>query len=126
MSRQTDLVGVTQEAGADGYVTNGSAKAWVNFDGSGTIAARDSFNVSSLTDNNTGDYTVNFASAFGAANYAFTAFGGNNGATSIGRAFTPNATVTTSAMRFRLVLASNGTETTDDAFVTNTAHGDLA
>ena len=53
------------------YVTNGSAKAWVNFNGTGTIAARDSFNVSSLTDNGTGDYTVNFSSAFGAANYSF-------------------------------------------------------
>ena len=52
------------------YVTNGSAKAWVNFNGTGTIAARDSFNVSSLTDNGTGDYTVNFSSAFGAADYS--------------------------------------------------------
>jgi hypothetical protein len=52
------------------YVTNGSAKAWVNFNGTGTIAARDSFNVSSLTDNGTGDYTVNFTSAFSAGDYA--------------------------------------------------------
>jgi hypothetical protein len=51
------------------YVTNGSAKAWVNFNGTGTIAARDSLNVSSLTDNGTGDYTVNFTNAFGAADY---------------------------------------------------------
>jgi len=51
------------------YVTNGSAKAWVNFNGTGTIAARDSFNVSSLTDNGTGDYTVNFSSAFDAVNF---------------------------------------------------------
>jgi hypothetical protein len=51
------------------FVTNGSAKAWVNFDGTGTIAARDSLNLSSLTDNGVGDYTVNFSNAFGAADY---------------------------------------------------------
>ena len=52
------------------YVTNGSAKAWVNFNGTGTIAARGSLNLSSLTDNGTGDYSVNFSSAMGNANYA--------------------------------------------------------
>ena len=49
---------------------SGVAAAWVNFNGTGTIAARDSVNVSSLTDNGTGDYTVNFSNVFGAANYA--------------------------------------------------------
>ena len=51
------------------YVVNGSAKAWVNFNGSGTIAARDSANVGSLTDNGTGDYTVNFSNSMGNVNY---------------------------------------------------------
>jgi hypothetical protein len=45
-------------------------KAWVNFNGSGTIAIRDSFNVSSLTDNGTGDYDINFTTAFVDVNYA--------------------------------------------------------
>jgi hypothetical protein len=51
-------------------VINGSAKAWVNFNGTGTVAIRASFNVSSITDNGTGDYTVNFTSALVDANYA--------------------------------------------------------
>ena len=51
------------------YVVNGSAKAWVNFNGTGTIAARDSANVGSLTDNGTGDYTVNFSNSMGNVNY---------------------------------------------------------
>ena len=51
--------------------TRGVAAAWVNFSGQGTVAVRDSENVSSLTDNGTGDYTVNFSSVFGAADYAF-------------------------------------------------------
>ncbi|WFP74494.1 hypothetical protein [Mesorhizobium sp. WSM4906] len=49
------------------------ARAWVNFDGTGTIAIRDSHNVSSITDNGTGAYTVNFASAMPNANYAVVA-----------------------------------------------------
>jgi len=45
------------------------AKAWVNFNGTGTPAIRASFNVSSITDNGTGDYTVNFTTALTDANY---------------------------------------------------------
>ena len=52
------------------FVTNGSAKAWVNFNGSGTIAARDSFNVASLTDSSTGNYVVNFSNNFGNGNFS--------------------------------------------------------
>ena len=40
------------------------AKAWINFNGTGTVAIRDSGNVSSITDNGAGDYTVNISSAF--------------------------------------------------------------
>ena len=45
-------------------------RAWVNFDGTGTVAIRASGNVSSITDNGTGDYTVNFTTAMADANYA--------------------------------------------------------
>jgi hypothetical protein len=48
----------------------GSAKAWVNFNGTGTVAIRASYNVSSITDNGTGDYTVNFTTAMPNADYA--------------------------------------------------------
>ena len=45
-------------------------RAWVNFNGTGTVAIRSSFNVSSITDNGTGDYTINFTTALPDANYA--------------------------------------------------------
>lgn len=45
-------------------------RAWVNFNGTGTVAIRASGNVSSITDNGTGDYTVNFTTAMPDANYA--------------------------------------------------------
>jgi len=47
----------------------GSAKAWVNFNGTGTVAIRASYNVSSITDNGTGDYTVNFTNALADINF---------------------------------------------------------
>jgi hypothetical protein len=53
---------------SDGKTTN--ALAWVNFNGTGTVAIRSSYNVSSITDNGTGDYTVNFATALSDANYS--------------------------------------------------------
>ena len=46
-----------------------AARAWVNFNGTGTVAIRASGNVSSITDNGTGDYTVNFTTAMPDANY---------------------------------------------------------
>jgi hypothetical protein len=51
-------------------VAQGRAKAWVNFDGTGTVSIDDSFNVSSITDNSTGNYTINFTNAMPNAEYA--------------------------------------------------------
>ena len=51
-------------------VAPGLCKAWVNFDGSGTVRIRASFNVSSIQDNGSGDYTVNFTQAMPDVNYA--------------------------------------------------------
>jgi hypothetical protein len=59
-----------------------TAKAWVNFNGTGTVAIRASGNVSSITDNGTGDYTVNFTSALTDANYSLvvsSTYGSSNG-----------------------------------------------
>jgi hypothetical protein len=47
-----------------------AARAWVNFNGTGTVAIRASGNVSSITDNGTGDYTVNFTSSMQDSNYS--------------------------------------------------------
>jgi hypothetical protein len=48
-----------------------AAKAWVNFNGNGTVAIRESGNVSSITDNGAGNYTANFSNALTDANYSF-------------------------------------------------------
>ena len=52
------------------------ARAWVNFNGTGTVAIRGSGNVSSITDNGTGNYTVNFTTAMSDANYGFSLVAG--------------------------------------------------
>jgi hypothetical protein len=61
--------GITVTTGSAPYY---GARAWVNFNGTGTPAIRASGNVSSITDNGTGDYTINFTTAMPDANYAVT------------------------------------------------------
>ena len=59
-------------------IQQGLAKAWINFNGSGTVAIRDSLNITSITDNGTGDYDITIANDMANANYA-TLFGGGEG-----------------------------------------------
>ena len=104
-------------------VVNGSAKAWVNFNGTGTIAARDSFNLSSLTDNGTGDYTVTITNAMGNTDYTLSGAIGDSGlflAFSDYSAYPP----TTSAARIACN-AHTGSRFDIDA-ITPVIHGDLA
>ena len=53
------------------YVVDGTAKSYHNFVGTGTAATNDSLNISTLTDNGTGDYTSTFVSSFDNAFYVF-------------------------------------------------------
>ena len=62
---------------ANGNAPIYACRAWVNFNGTGTVAIRASGNVSSITDNGTGDYNVNFATAMVDANYS-TVYGANS------------------------------------------------
>jgi len=93
-------------------------RAWVNFNGTGTVAIRASGNVSSITDNGTGDYTVNFTTAMPDADYAASSLNHNNAGTGIGISFVNN-TVTTafSTTGFRFRTGDTGS-TYDVAFIT--------
>jgi hypothetical protein len=84
-------------------IYNGAAKAWVNFNGTGTVAIRAQFNVSSITDHNTGDYTVNFTTAMVDANYSSQATGDSSGTrfNTYGRVANDLAVPTSSAIRFK-------------------------
>ena len=64
------------------YVVNGSAKAWVNWNGTGTVAIRDSINVSTIDDNGVGQYDVNYSNLFAIAGYCPTTAGAGGSGTS--------------------------------------------
>jgi len=61
---------ITDALNATGSAPIYACRAWVNFDGTGTVSIRESGNVSSITDNGTGDYTINFTTAMEDASYA--------------------------------------------------------
>jgi hypothetical protein len=83
---------------APGYM----ARAWVNFNGTGTVAIRAAGNVSSsITDNGTGDYTVNFTTAMPDANYcAVTSIGRFNSTTDFNSLFDNSRIFATGSYRF--------------------------
>jgi len=107
-------------------VLQGTAKAWVNFDGTGTVAVRDSYNVSGLTDNGTGDYTVSYSNAFANNDYAphvtikYESSGFGSVTASIRRV--SNA-LTTGSSRFECFFGSSDY---DCEIVSVTSRGDLA
>ena len=100
-------------------IASGTAKAWVNFNGSDTVAIRASYNVSSITDNGTGSYTVNFTTAMPDANYVVAGggFGYNESRTS-GRALTFSSTnsseynnaISISSVRVTTTLVTDGSK----------------
>ena len=107
-------------AGSEDYFL---ARAWVNFNGTGTVATRDSGNVSSLTDNGTGSYNVNFSNAFANLNGASV---GASFASGIAWAASPQCYFLTSSAARYAVANSTNFSSVDTDINGYTAHGDLA
>jgi hypothetical protein len=107
---------IQNAAGTDSPISvPGTAKAWVNFNGTGTVAIRASYNVSSITDNGVGNYTVNLTTALVDTNFAVTIgtinFGTNtNTATNIHQGGSPTTT------SFRIEHVENGA-TADTSYI---------
>ena len=98
---------VTNPSGGQPTI-DGLARAWVNFNGTGTVAIRASLNVSSITDNGTGDYTVNFTTAMPDVNYGFCwSFQNIAGAQTTGYQSSATSPSTT-AIRVTTVNSNNG------------------
>jgi hypothetical protein len=74
-------------------------RAWVNFNGTGTVAIRASGNVSSITDNSTGEYTVNFSTAMPDVNYAAPSSTGQAGTTAATQQQPSSHTFTTTSVK---------------------------
>ena len=105
---------------------SGVAAAWVNFNGTGTIAARDSLNVASLTDSSTGNYSVNFTNNFSNGNYASVATQGNNDASNPGSVGSHTVGHTASNLSSIETCNSNTGNNNDWAQISHISHGDLA
>jgi hypothetical protein len=73
VSASANSMTIRGEGSAQTSIQQGLGKCWVNFNGTGTVAIRDSHNVSSITDNDVGQYTVNFSNNMANVNYAPTA-----------------------------------------------------
>ena len=110
---------------ASGSAPSYSARAWANFNGIGTVAIRSSGNVSSITDNGTGDYTVNFTTAMPDANYSSNVNAGlGNSAVGWMIGF-PNAkgvsnyiqAPTTTTMRFAISYNAQASGVDDSAYI---------
>ena len=69
---ETSTGTIPNMGGAD--VTTRLCSAWVNFNGTGTVAIRASYNISSITDNAVGNYTLNFTTAMVDVNYSVSGF----------------------------------------------------
>jgi hypothetical protein len=88
------------ELNASGSAPIYATRAWVNFNGTGTVAIRASGNVSSITDNGTGDYTVNMATALPDENYSFSCLHGGTANGGLVRDYSDATARTSSAFRF--------------------------
>jgi len=92
-----------------------TTRAWVNFNGTGTVAIRASGNVSSITDNGTGDYTINFTTAMPDANYIVHVTAFSSGSTALFLAGASTYSQTTTA--FRLAIRNQTTTLTDAEYI---------
>ena len=110
---------------ATSTVAEGSAKAWWNLNGTGTVALRDSFNISSVADDGTGEYDPTFTNNMGNANYSFLGLCGgessNNGYARLGN----NETPTASTYNIN-TMDNDGSGSKDHSYVLSAVFGDLA
>jgi hypothetical protein len=117
-------------AGGTTYSARGIAKAWVNFNGTGTIAVRNSENVTSLTDNGIGEYFVNLTSSMGNADYSISGMAqdpSSSGGSRPRTGLTEWSDIPSTTTAIKVVsYASNTAEELDSGKVLVKAHGDLA
>jgi hypothetical protein len=120
---------ITIVAGAGNITTTnvqeGLCKAWVNFDGTGTIATRDSQNISGLTDGGTGIYAIAYTSSFNNDDYSYQIHGTNSSSGGITKLTSASGSITTSDIDVQsLNAAQSAYQDNDDNSVS--IHGDLA
>ena len=101
-----------------------AAKAWIDFNGTGTVAIRDSFKTSSLTDNAGGDYTVSFTTSF--TNALFAMSGSCSYASGLWQPSVGSNHLTGKTASSQNILVVYGSSVTDTPWIELSWHGDLA
>ena len=130
----TNAVATSDGGAATTNIVQGLAKGWLNFNGQSTVAIRDSFNISGLTDEGTGDYSPAINSDMANANYAITmavaSYAGDADTRfpAMLKATSSNnwGTIATNGYRIIQRQVANGGSTIDGSLHINTIHGDLA
>jgi len=113
--------------GAATLTKQSAAKAWINFNGTGTIAARDSFNVSSLTDNSTGYYRTNLSSAMSSADFHSSVDRQvSNSTKAFCTGLGPEGNTSSRISQYVFYYTSGADAAEDEDYVYASAHGDLA
>ena len=97
----------------------GLAKAWAELDGTGTIGLSDSFNIASVADNGTGDYTFTYTNAMGGTDYSYMLSGNSE-------PIVYEAGTSRSANLCRALIRNSSNAATDTDPVSMLIHGDLA
>ena len=106
-----NVVQFTDGAGTE----NGTlCRAWVNFNGQGAVAIRADFNVNTVGDNGTGDYTVNFSNALSDANYSYS---GSSGTPGSSFTIVSGRTSAPSSGSFRMGTYTVGSSVADESYV---------
>ena len=101
----------------------GLSKAWIHFDGSGTVAVNDTLNITSLVDNGTGDYTVSIVNDMANAHYSSPCAASSGGAANTDTMVNP---YTWAAGSLALRSNNNSGSAADRSEVNITIHGELA
>jgi hypothetical protein len=120
----------TVQTSSGGPVTltkQSAAKVWFNYNGSGTIAYRDSFNCASLTDHATGDHSVNFTSSMTSDDYSSAGIVGNGNNADVSNSQMRRGTSETGSIRLTIAYsAPSGVALYDYSECTGNINGDLA
>lgn len=112
MSKAAELAEFGGGISGGSNAVEGLAKVWINFDGLGTIASRDSLNISSIDDDGTGLYGTNFTSSMNNNNFSASTGGGND--------------TTAASYRLHMPTVYNYTTSTVDLIVSKTSDNSYA
>jgi len=107
-------------------IQQGLAKQWCQFEGDGTVAITDSFNLGSLTDTATGDYNLSYTTNMNNAGYSMTGGGVHDAGSLIFHITVDHDTTAFATASWQMNIMNHNNSQGDAELITSTIHGDLA